>query len=852
MKGKLTSTILSLCLLLRFASSSIYLEVSNLLKSRAHTFHPSADHFHTAVQDYESHVRSSSVHSASVVHPFVVQLAPTCDHLCHEAVAQEVGGQQGRYEILSENYAIVSSSRLSLETFSSQHPEMVRDYMVMLPEMKVHRDIRHFATDTANVACGKKQISGIRLAFHSLASEDAHRVIAFLRAFEHRHKGKVRLGQIDDPIPEGETLYFSLDVDNCGLMAELAMEIARRPEVVYIEHKKAMVTFNRWSKGLCDVGNTLYTPLNNNNFTGYGEVVGIADTGLDMFNCYLYDPDHNVSYSTSTDKTKISVNTAHRKVIQYVAYADNKENAEGHGTHVSGSVAGLAYENYGDYQRFNGMSFNAKIAFFDIGKNNTSYRTVSTPDNINTHMLQVMYAAGARIFSNSWGSEGDNSYDTQAQQVDQFMFDYPDALVLFAAGNNGTTPSATNEVSSPSTAKNCLTVGAASNDHESWQAVTSGTVSDAAGIDGVAYFSSPGPTADNRLKPDVLAPGFYVFSAKGTGTATEYFCAIDGKSGTSMATPTAAGFALKIRQYFMEGYYPSGVQNASAAFIPSGALIKAVMIASAQPMKYFLYSASNYATLSGYPSIYQGYGRIEMSAVLQFGSQATMNPLNLFVVGSKNSSYPHYTQFLGTGGVRLYTVTTSGASTVRVVLCYTDRSGSAASDTTGMKNRLTLSVTGNDGSSYTPYRYGVYPYSNVQVIDITSSTSTVYTIKIVATSLSASPQAFSLVAVSNSTTYLADGESNAVDRSYHYGSDSLSHSATIYVIVFTIVLAAMIVFVCYVRGISQARNATLLNPANYANESTYSFDVPDEDEGQKPTLFNRVFGGGRKPGVVRS
>lgn len=26
------------------------------------------------------------------------------------------------------------------------------------------------------------------------------------------------------------------------------------------------------------------------------------------------------------------------------------------------------------------------------------------------------------------------------------MFDFPDALVLFAAGNNGTTPSATNEV----------------------------------------------------------------------------------------------------------------------------------------------------------------------------------------------------------------------------------------------------------------------------------------------------------------------------------------------------------------------------------------------------------------------
>jgi hypothetical protein len=75
-----------------------------------------------------------------------------------------------------------------------------------------------------------------------------------------------------------------------------------------------------------------------------------------------------------------------------------------------------------------------KIAFFDIGKDNTG--ELYTPDNINTGIFQVLYQSGARIFSNSWGSE-ENSYTDLSQQSDWFMWKYPDTLLLYANGNSG-------------------------------------------------------------------------------------------------------------------------------------------------------------------------------------------------------------------------------------------------------------------------------------------------------------------------------------------------------------------------------------------------------------------------------
>ena len=46
--------------------------------------------------------------------------------------------------------------------------------------------------------------------------------------------------------------------------------------------------------------------------------------------------------------------------------------------------------------------------------------------------------------------------------------------------------------------------------------------------------------------------------------------------GTSMATPLVAGSAVLVRQYFEEGFYPSGAATAADVVSPSGPLVKVI------------------------------------------------------------------------------------------------------------------------------------------------------------------------------------------------------------------------------------------------------------------------------------
>jgi hypothetical protein len=79
--------------------------------------------------------------------------------------------------------------------------------------------------------------------------------------------------------------------------------------------------------------------------------------------------------------------------------------------------------------------------------------------------------------------------------------------------------------------------------------------------------------------------------------------------------------AALVRQYFMEGFYPTGSRSSSNLFLPSGQLIKAVILNGAQPLKgYQPYDSTNgfqtpvplSSGVLGYDN-QQGYGR----AILQ-------------------------------------------------------------------------------------------------------------------------------------------------------------------------------------------------------------------------------------------
>lgn len=113
-----------------------------------------------------------------------------------------------------------------------------------------------------------------------------------------------------------------------------------------------------------------------------------------------------------------------------------------------------------------------------------------------------------------------------------------------------------------------------------------------AGEDYLAWFSSAGPTHDGRMKPEVIAPGYYIRSAEArpdkVGECDEQDVnATDGlmyNAGTSMAAPVVAGTAALIRQYFEDGWYPTGSIEPTDSFNPSSSLVKAVLINGAQPL----------------------------------------------------------------------------------------------------------------------------------------------------------------------------------------------------------------------------------------------------------------------------
>jgi hypothetical protein len=85
-----------------------------------------------------------------------------------------------------------------------------------------------------------------------------------------------------------------------------------------------------------------------------------------------------------------------------------------------------------------GMARDARLYFVDAGKNDGG---VYTPDDLND-LYQPSYtgnlAGAARISSNSWGSTVNVGYYTLASmQTDQFVWNHPNYLIAFAAGNYG-------------------------------------------------------------------------------------------------------------------------------------------------------------------------------------------------------------------------------------------------------------------------------------------------------------------------------------------------------------------------------------------------------------------------------
>jgi len=170
-----------------------------------------------------------------------------------------------------------------------------------------------------------------------------------------------------------------------------------------------------------------YSPFYEAGLRGEGQVVAVSDTGLDTGSCYFRDENH----VTSPQKNDVPVDYKHRKVIQYISFADGRDVGGGHGTHVAGSIVGKS--NIEGTEFANGIAENAKISFFDAGADNGD---LLFPTDTYNELLKPGYVAGAKVHSASWGGLS-NTYSYSSFEFDRFAYFHQDFLILVAAGNDG-------------------------------------------------------------------------------------------------------------------------------------------------------------------------------------------------------------------------------------------------------------------------------------------------------------------------------------------------------------------------------------------------------------------------------
>ncbi|MEM3444642.1 MAG: S8 family serine peptidase [Thermoplasmata archaeon] len=491
-------------------------------------------------------------------------------------------------------------------------------------------------------------------------------------------------------------------------------EVSEIEGVEFIEPCEEMKIFNNNGQWITQTGISENRKVWDKGIRGEGQIIGETDTGIDYDHAAFRDPNVQVVQN--------QVNQNHRKIVLYQNFADGKDSDNsGHGTHVVGTIAGD--DSYvGGTSAYDGMAPKAKLAFGDIGYGDS---LSGIPADYN-NLFEPLYNAGARIISNSWGSSS-ASYTSSARMVDLFMWEHKDCLILFANGNSGSSGPKT--VGSPATAKSILSVGASRNSPNENE---------------MAYFSSRGTTTDGRLKPTLSAVGYSLYSADSDGNLNTNNSGYISMAGTSMATPCAAGNAALVRQYFMEGWYPTGTKNPANAFTPSAALLKAVLMVGCVELTGSYTDMNNEGK---FPNNSQGWGRINLDNSLYFSGDT----LGLQIVDETGG--------LSTGQYKEYQYTiSSNAQPFKVILTWTDYPGTVGASK-ALVNDLDLKVTASDGREYLGNVFsGKNPGHSVSggspdtlnveegVILPTPLTGT-YTIRVTGTNVPNGPQPFALAVI---------------------------------------------------------------------------------------------------------
>jgi hypothetical protein len=404
-------------------------------------------------------------------------------------------------------------------------------------------------------------------------------------------------------------------------------------------------------------GNPVYTATDNN-FTaaatiGTNQLYAGGSLGLSL------------SGSSNNVKGKLAVwdgggvRATHVELAGRVTQKDAPAGLVDHATHVSGTLIASGVNPLA-----RGMSYGQQeLIAYDFNGDNSEMLGEASNLLISSHSYGLL---AGWVFNNRWewygpvGSTEDfqfGYYDTRSQMWDSISWNAPNYLIVKSAGNkrdeNGPAvgqPYFRRDGSGNFVAAGNRLAGMASNDGydiipaygNAKNILTVGAVTALPGgyhrpqDVNMSSFSSWGPTDDGRIKPDVVADGVDLLSTIATNDN-----AYDIYSGTSMATPTVAGSALLLQEYW---------NNTHAGQFIRSSTVKGLIIHTA-----------NEAGLAPGPDYQFGFGLVNIAKAASVITGA--NAGNKFLIQQN---------VLSNAGVTTIPVIASGDGTITATLCWTD------------------------------------------------------------------------------------------------------------------------------------------------------------------------------------
>ena len=247
--------------------------------------------------------------------------------------------------------------------------------------------------------------------------------------------------------------------------------------------------------------------VHNQGYTGAGVIVGILDTGFEYYHEAFHSAEHPISVLTQWDFVNDDAD------VGYEPGDDPDQHV--HGTLILGTLA--AYRP----NEFVGMAYDAQ---YILAKTEDITSETQIEEDYYVAGLEFIELNGGDMATSSlgyidWYTQGDLDGQTAVTTIAVNAATANGVHCLSAAGNSG-------HDSNPGTSHLIAPTDA-------FQIISCGAVDSAGNIAG---FSSDGPTADGRVKPELLARGvdtytLWPYDSSGYASA----------SGTSLSTPLLAG-----------------------------------------------------------------------------------------------------------------------------------------------------------------------------------------------------------------------------------------------------------------------------------------------------------------------